>query len=161
MVGTVAGAVAGGELEKGLFPTLPYDPTLVGRGAGTAAQIFGEGLGYLGAPYLLARKPFDIGAQHLMQVWGTSSSKVLRGTAKGTDVLQGFLRGAGEMTAKRPFAAAVAEVASMAESATYGGASEQALPGNMGARFTAEVVGSFSLPIPVNRKRRIICHRRH
>ena len=146
LIGTVAGALAGGELEKGLFPTLPYDPTLVDPGVATGAQIFGEGLGYLGAPYLLARKPFDMGARHLMEVWGESSSRVLRGTAKGTNFLEGFIRGAGEMTAKRPFAAAVAEVASIGGSSVYGGASEKALPGNMGARFTAEVVGSFLSP---------------
>lgn len=149
LLGTVGGAIGGSELEKGLFPTLPYDPTLVDPGVATGAQIFGEGVGYFGAPYLLARKPFDMGARHLMEVWGNSSSRVLRGTAKGTNVLEGFIRGAGEMTAKRPVTAGIAEFSAISGSGLYGGLAEKGFPGDLAARFTGEVVGSFLSPFSV------------
>ena len=149
LLGTVGGALVGNELEKALFPTLPYDPSLVDRGVATGAEIFGEGLGYLAAPYLLARKPFDMGAKHLMERWGNSSSRVLRGTGKGANFLQNFLRTAGEMTAKRPVAAGGAELFAIAGSALYGGGAEKALPGNLWARFTGEVLGSVFSPFSI------------
>jgi hypothetical protein len=155
LTGTIGGVVAGSSLEKTLLPTVPYDPTLVSPGVLTGLEILGEGTGYLAAPYMLTRKPLEMGSRHLMDAWGDHASRVLSSTAKGSDLLKRLLQGIGETAATRPGTVALGEGASIAGSAVVGSALESSQISNlqqgiwgspMAGRITGEVLGGIFSP---------------
>ena len=155
LTGTIGGVVAGSSLEKTLLPTVPYDPTLVSPGVLTGLEILGEGTGYLAAPYMLTRKPLEMGSRHLMDAWGDHASRVLSSTAKGSDLLKRLLQGIGETAATRPGTVAWGEGASIAGSAVVGSALESSQISNlqqgiwgspMAGRITGEVLGGIFSP---------------
>jgi hypothetical protein len=155
LTGTIAGVVTGSSLEKMLLPTVPYDPTLVSPAVLSGFEILGEGLGYIAAPYMLTRKPLEMGARHLMDAWGDHASRVLRSTAKGSDLLKSLLQSIGTSAATRPVAVAWGETASVAGSAVVGAGLEASQISNlqqgmwgspMAGRITGEVLGGIFSP---------------